>query len=126
MDCLTVPADDPEAVRDAIERLLGNDDLRHDIGRAARSRGGSSHLSGNVGQNRGGGHGSPILGAPRTPLELDETRPLIAVVVPTFERSDLVVRAVQSILAQRFTGFEVVVVDDGSTEDIGGGARGGL
>ncbi len=55
----------------------------------------------------------------RTPLELDETRPLIAVVVPTFERSDLVVRAVQSILAQRFTRFEVVVVDDGSTEDIG-------
>lgn len=42
--------------------------------------------------------------------------PRVSVVVPTYERADLVGRAVDSALAQTVGDLEVVVVDDGSTD----------
>ena len=44
-------------------------------------------------------------------------RVLTSVVIPTFNRRDLVLRAVQSVLEQRDAAVEVIVVDDGSTDD---------
>jgi glycosyltransferase involved in cell wall biosynthesis len=41
----------------------------------------------------------------------------VSVLIPTFNRRDYVVAAVQSALDQDFDDFEVVVVDDGSTDD---------
>jgi hypothetical protein len=42
---------------------------------------------------------------------------LVSVVVPTRNRADLVVRAVGSVLDQSYGRFELIVVNDGSTDD---------
>lgn len=44
--------------------------------------------------------------------------PLISVVIPVFNRRDLLARALHSVQKQSFRNFEVLVVDDGSTEDL--------
>ncbi len=49
--------------------------------------------------------------------------PDVAIVVPVFNRPDRIARAVHSILAQSFQGFELVVVDDGSTDDLSAARR---
>jgi|APTNR8051073442_1049403.scaffolds.fasta_scaffold00013_71 glycosyltransferase involved in cell wall biosynthesis len=43
-------------------------------------------------------------------------QPKVSVIVPTFNRRVLLARALASVRAQTFTDFEVVVVDDGSTD----------
>lgn len=45
--------------------------------------------------------------------------PRVSVVVPTYNRPRELTRAVESVLAQSWTDFEVLVVDDGSTDDTG-------
>jgi hypothetical protein len=42
--------------------------------------------------------------------------PLVSVVIPTWQRRDVVLRAVASARAQTCTDFEIIVVDDGSTD----------
>ncbi len=46
-------------------------------------------------------------------------KPIISVVVPVYNVSEYLGRAVDSILAQSFTDFEVILVDDGSTDRSG-------
>lgn len=43
----------------------------------------------------------------------------ISVIIPTFNRAELVQEAIDSILRQEIAGVEVVVVDDGSTDGTG-------
>ena len=41
---------------------------------------------------------------------------MVSVVIPTYERIATLSRAVDSVMAQTFSGFELIVVDDGSTD----------
>ena len=43
--------------------------------------------------------------------------PKVSVIVPCFNRATLLPRALESIFAQTFKDYEVIVVDDGSTDD---------
>ena len=43
--------------------------------------------------------------------------PLFSVIIPTFDREKEVTRAIDSVLSQAFTDFEIIVVDDGSTDN---------
>ena len=42
---------------------------------------------------------------------------LISIIVPTYNRAHLISPTIESILAQTYTNFELIIVDDGSTDD---------
>ena len=46
-------------------------------------------------------------------------KPLVSIITPTHNRKDMIGRAIESVLAQTMSSFEMVIVDDGSTD--GGG-----
>lgn len=44
-------------------------------------------------------------------------RPLVSIVVPTYNRAEYIGRALRSVLAQAISEIEIIVVDDASTDD---------
>lgn len=44
-------------------------------------------------------------------------KPLVSIVTPTYNRSDFLPEAIDSVLCQTCENFELIIVDDGSTDD---------
>lgn len=50
-------------------------------------------------------------------MNMQQDWPLISVYMPTFNRLEMATRAIESVLAQDYPNFELLVVDDASTDD---------
>ena len=44
-------------------------------------------------------------------------KPFFTVIIPTFNRADKLVKCLNSVLSQTFDNFEIVVFDDGSSDN---------
>jgi glycosyltransferase involved in cell wall biosynthesis len=61
-------------------------------------------------------HTARLRALKRTEALVSADRPIISVVVPTHNRVEILKRALQSVAAQTFKNYEVIVVDDCSTD----------
>jgi glycosyltransferase involved in cell wall biosynthesis len=48
---------------------------------------------------------------------MENNNPKISVIIPTYNRAHLLPRAIKSVLAQSFKDFELIIVDDASTDN---------
>ena len=49
--------------------------------------------------------------------------PLVSVIIPVFNGEDFLAEAIQSVKDQSYTPTEIIIVDDGSTDESGNVAK---
>src|SRR5262245_58774152 len=60
---------------------------------------------------------------PRAPEKIDMTKhertstPAVSIILPTYNRASFLPQAFEAIWSQTYTEWELIVVDDGSTDD---------
>ena len=55
--------------------------------------------------------------APRDRTESDTACPKVSIVIPAYNSAEYLAEAIQSVINQTFHDYEVIVVDDGSTDN---------
>lgn len=63
--------------------------------------------------------GAAPFSPPSPPRREGNPAPAVTAIIPTYNRPALCAQAIESVLAQTFRDFELIVVDDGSLEDTG-------
>ncbi len=48
---------------------------------------------------------------------MDPANYFVSIIIPTYNRAHIVARAIESVLQQSYKHFELIVIDDGSTDD---------
>ena len=46
----------------------------------------------------------------------DEKKPLVSVIIPTYNRKHVLTKAIQSVINQTYQSLELLIIDDGSTD----------
>ena len=44
-------------------------------------------------------------------------KPMFSIIMPTYNRANMVMDSIQSVLNQEYRDFELIIVDDGSTDE---------
>jgi glycosyltransferase involved in cell wall biosynthesis len=60
-------------------------------------------------------YGTPYISV--IPIYQSKDNPLISVIMPAYNAAEYIAKAVESVLIQNYRNFELIVVDDGSTDD---------
>jgi glycosyltransferase involved in cell wall biosynthesis len=101
----------------ATQPFTGTPSLRSKLHAIARVSAPTAYdrVSRTYGTLMGAREANPVVTIPRRPI-VAGGQPRVSIVIPAYNAQRYLVQAVESMLAQTFTDFECIIVDDGSTD----------